>query len=76
MGSHTRLVGILSVVQGASLPIFLNFDPKFKGSENIRFTYPHGRVDSYRSMVYRTFLAFVGSRIGYGGCYCLDLKFS
>lgn len=40
MVTHTRLVGILSLVQGASLPIVLNFDPKFKGSENIRFTYP------------------------------------
>jgi len=57
MVSHTRLVGLLSLVQGSSFPIFLNFDPKFKGSENIRFTYPHGRVDSYGSMVYRTFLA-------------------
>ena len=51
MVSHTRLVDLLSLVQGASLPIFLNFDPKFKGSENIRLTHTHGRVDSHRSMV-------------------------
>ena len=57
MGSHTRLVDILSLVQGSSFPIFLNFDPKFKGSENIRFTHTHGRVDSHGSMVDRTSVA-------------------
>jgi hypothetical protein len=52
MVTHTRLVGLLSLVQGSSLPFVLNFDPKFKGSKNIHFTHTHGHLKSYGSMVY------------------------
>ena len=73
MGSDTRLVELLSLVQGSSLSFVLNFDPKFKGSENIRFTHTHGHLDSYGSMVYRTSVAFGAARIGSRGCYRVGL---
>ena len=65
MESRTKLVGLLSLVQGSSLPFILNFDPKFKNPKNMGLAYPHGHLESYGSMVYRTFVAFVGSCVWY-----------